>query len=144
MDRPHKIPPSQTLDLPFIIKLITMQREDSMRFWRKKTETIVPARVTREQLHQQREHLAEQVVKDLREQQIGLQPDYPVKPVRDIDESVVLARLGVPPKRYYIADTAEIQELAPRIKATLPDEQEMLDNIEQVKRLGEQFFGDNE
>lgn len=116
-----------------------------MRFWKKKTgEAIVPARVTREQLLAQREQLAKQVVEDLREQQIGPQPDYPVRPTRPVDESLVLQRLGVPPKRYYIADTSDIQELAPRIRATLPDEQEMLDNIEQVKQVNRRFYGDSD
>lgn len=112
-----------------------------MRFWKKKTEpVIVPPRISREELQARREQLAEQVVKDLREQQIGLQPDQRVPPPKPVDESLVLQRLGVPPKRYYIADTNEIRTVMPRIRATMPDEEALLENIRTVRKV----TGDNE
>lgn len=109
-------------------------------FWRKREENV---KSTRQQIQEHREKLAKQVVDDLREQQIGPDPDYPVKPNQPIEEHLLLARLGVPPKRYIISSTAEIKTVTPRIKATLPDEQEVIDDINSVRRLNKTFFGDD-
>ena len=112
-----------------------------MRFWKKK-EIVIPR--SRQQIQSDREKIAEQVVNDLREQQIGLQPDYPVKPSKEVDESLLLSRLGVPPKKYYISSTAEVRAVTPRIKSTMPDEQSVIDDINSIKELSKKFYGDNE
>lgn len=109
-------------------------------FFRKKEKP----RHTRESLLAHRENLANQVVLDLREQQLGLQPDYPVRPSQQLEESLLLSRLGVPPVRYQVESTGDIPTMAPRIRATMPDEQHLLDEINAIRALNKTFYGDDE